>query len=329
MDLEIEKQIAEQRAAASSNGDTRSGSREKERDKERDRDRERRRDESNSKPERRRSRSRDRERRRRSRSKDRKKKSRSRERRRSRSQSRSRRRKTRSKSRERDRDEKRRRKPYKYWDKPPAGFEHITPMQYKAMQAAGQIPAINLNVPSAPMTMHTTIPFAGNAVSRQARRLYIGNIPFGVTEEMMMEFFNTQMKMAGLAQAEGNPVIACQVNLDKNFAFLELRSVDECTQVTALDGINFMGQSLKVKSQVEVLLLLQSLINFFVKREILCFQLTASTRRVFVCIYSVLFQLVLSDKTSQRLPISSRRFRSIRKSSFSRNGLKCCPGIAS
>ena len=38
----------------------------------------------------------------------------------------------------------------------------------------------------------------------------------------MMDFFNTQMKMAGLAQAEGNPVIACQVNLDKNFAFLEV-----------------------------------------------------------------------------------------------------------
>ena len=38
----------------------------------------------------------------------------------------------------------------------------------------------------------------------------------------MMDFFNTQMKLAGLAQAEGNPVIACQVNLDKNFAFLEV-----------------------------------------------------------------------------------------------------------
>ena len=25
-------------------------------------------------------------------------------------------------------------KPYKYWDVPPAGFEHVTPMQYKAMQ---------------------------------------------------------------------------------------------------------------------------------------------------------------------------------------------------
>jgi len=39
-----------------------------------------------------------------------------------------------------------------------------------------------------------------------------------------MDFFNDQMKMSGLAQAEGNPVIAVQINLDKNFAFVEVSS---------------------------------------------------------------------------------------------------------
>jgi len=118
-------------------------------------------------------------------------------------------------------------------------------MQYKAMQAAGQVPQAAPIAPIQPV--NTTIPFAGSAISRQARRLYVGNIPFGVTEEMMMDFFNTQMKMSNLSQAEGNPVIACQVNLDKNFAFLEYRSVDECTQAMAFDGINFQGQSLKIR----------------------------------------------------------------------------------
>merc|ERR1719186_1199936 len=63
----------------------------------------------------------------------------------------------------------------------------------------------------------------------------------------MMEFFNQQMHLAGLAQAAGNPVLACQVNLDKNFAFLEFRSIDETTQAIAFDGINFKGQSLKIR----------------------------------------------------------------------------------
>lgn len=119
----------------------------------------------------------------------------------------------------------------RYWDVPPPGFEHITPLQYKAMQAAGQIPAnIVADTPQA------AVPVVGSTITRQARRLYVGNIPFGVTEEEMMEFFNQQMHLSGLAQAVGNPVLACQINLDKNFAFLEFRSIDETTQAMAFDG---------------------------------------------------------------------------------------------
>jgi len=84
-------------------------------------------------------------------------------------------------------------------------------------------------------------------MTRQARRLYVGNIPFGVTEDAMMEFFNNQMHVAGLAQAPGDPILAVQINLDKNFAFLEFRSVDETSQALAFDGINFMNQSLKIR----------------------------------------------------------------------------------
>lgn len=110
------------------------------------------------------------------------------------------------------------------------------------MQAAGQIPAnIVADTPQA------AVPVVGSTITRQARRLYVGNIPFGVTEDEMMEFFNQQMHLSGLAQAAGNPVLACQINLDKNFAFLEFRSIDETTQAMAFDGINFKGQSLKIR----------------------------------------------------------------------------------
>lgn len=172
---------------------------------------------------------------------------RDRKRRNSRSRSRDRDRERRRRSRSRDRkhrkdDRNRRRKPSLYWDVPPPGFEHITPMQYKAMQAAGQIPATLV-----PETPQAAVPVVGSTITRQARRLYVGNIPFGVSEEEMMDFFNQQMHLSGLAQAEGNPILASQVNLDKNFAFLEFRSIDETTQAMAFDGINFKGQSLKLR----------------------------------------------------------------------------------
>lgn len=116
------------------------------------------------------------------------------------------------------------------------------------MQASGQIPTEPLNAPAVgPASADASVNFAGSSLSRQARRLYVGGVPFGTTDESMMEFFNHQMRYTGLAQAEGNPVIAVQINLDKNFAFLEFRSVDETTQALAFDGISFQGQPLKIR----------------------------------------------------------------------------------
>ncbi|XP_006823727.1 splicing factor U2AF 50 kDa subunit-like [Saccoglossus kowalevskii] len=202
------------------------------------------------------------------RSERRRRRSRSRDRRRSRSRSRSRDRR-RSKSRSHDRDRRRRsrsrdrrkrsrtppsrsarpkrKKPFMYWDIPPPGFEHIAPLQYKAMQGAGQIPQTALENQMAQAAANSNMPIVGSQMTRQARRLYVGNIPFGVTEEAMMDFFNRQMKSFRITQAQGNPVLAVQIDLNKNFAFLEFRSVDETTQAMAFDGILFQGQSLKIR----------------------------------------------------------------------------------
>uniref|UniRef100_A0A6B0V426 Putative splicing factor u2af large subunit rrm superfamily protein n=1 Tax=Ixodes ricinus TaxID=34613 RepID=A0A6B0V426_IXORI len=101
--------------------------------------------------------------------------------------------------------------------------------------------------PAAIAPVAPAVPIVGSTITRQARRLYVGNIPFGCSEEEMMDYFNAQMHACGFSQAPGNPVLACQINLDKNFAFLEFRSIDETTQAMAFDGINFKGQSLKIR----------------------------------------------------------------------------------
>ena len=95
--------------------------------------------------------------------------------------------------------EKKPAKKYKYWDVPPVGFEHITPVQYKAMQgkrgtgwfyflhgivrrlASGQISQIFTGKDWSANTAAAT-PVLGSHVVHQSRRLYVGNIPFGVSE---------------------------------------------------------------------------------------------------------------------------------------------------
>ena len=39
----------------------------------------------------------------------------------------------------------------------------------------------------------------------------MGNIPFGFNEQEMIDFFNQQMHLSGLAQAEGNPILSTPI----------------------------------------------------------------------------------------------------------------------
>lgn len=51
------------------------------------------------------------------------------------------------------------------------------------------------------------------------------SIPFSLfySQPEMLHFFNETLVTAGLNTQPGNPVLTCQVNLEKNFAFLEVR----------------------------------------------------------------------------------------------------------
>lgn len=63
----------------------------------------------------------------------------------------------------------------------------------------------------------------------------------------MIDFFNAKMRESNIVKFSGNPVLACQINVEKNFAFLEFRSVEETTSAMGFDGIILQGQSLKLR----------------------------------------------------------------------------------
>ncbi len=90
-------------------------------------------------------------------------------------------------------------------------------------------------------------PAASANTTRQARRLYIGSIPLGITSETMVAFFNAELRARGLCQSIGEPVVCAQVNSERHFAFIELRSVEETTAALTLDGINCLGSTLRIR----------------------------------------------------------------------------------
>lgn len=58
--------------------------------------------------------------------------------------------------------------------------------------------------------------------SRQSRRLYIGNLPPGISDAEISSYVNETLTKSGKTK-NGNttPVIAVQLNAEKNFAFVE------------------------------------------------------------------------------------------------------------
>ena len=95
------------------------------------------------------------------------------------------------------------------------------------LTAAGQVPTVGAPPPAlGAATEALPVPPppqpAASQMTRQARRLYIGSIPFGISEDAMLKFFNEKMAEANLITAAGMPVLAVQINMDKNFAFVEV-----------------------------------------------------------------------------------------------------------
>ncbi|KAI8874755.1 hypothetical protein K501DRAFT_234669 [Backusella circina FSU 941] len=147
------------------------------------------------------------------------------------------------------------------WDMAPAGMEGMTAEQVKMtglFPLPGQV--VGTRTPQSfqpPPEQHTDAsrvrtsqgaagPVALNAtLARQSKRLYVGQIPFGLEEKPMADFFNATMKQMQLADT--TPVTAVQINHDKNYAFVEFQTPEQATSAMAFDGIMFQGQTLKIR----------------------------------------------------------------------------------
>lgn len=151
------------------------------------------------------------------------------------------------------------------WDMHPAGMEGMSAEQVKQtglFPLPGQIagtrtpqsfqppPANGSHGTHAIHDPRTSQGAAGPAalnvtLARQAKRLYVGQIPFGIQEQPLIDFFNATMEQLRLADT--TPVTAVQINHDKNYAFVEFLTPEQATMAMAFDGIMFQGQQLKIR----------------------------------------------------------------------------------
>jgi len=90
-------------------------------------------------------------------------------------------------------------------------------------------------------------PTTGNQ-GRQAKRLYVGNIPPTITDVKLAEFFNENMfKSRASKDNNPTPVVAVQLNQEKGFAFIEFACPEDATAGMGFDNTMLGGNQLKIR----------------------------------------------------------------------------------
>ena len=80
--------------------------------------------------------------------------------------------------------------------------------------------------------------------TRHARRIYVGGVPPTGNEQSIATFFSHALAaIGGNTAGPGNSVVNVYINREKNFSFVEFRTVEETSNAMALDGIMFEGKT--------------------------------------------------------------------------------------
>lgn len=136
------------------------------------------------------------------------------------------------------------------WDIKPAGYEQITAEQAK-LSGMFPLPGAPRAAPMDPSKLAAFMtPSAGTAsaaalatsAAKQSKRLYVHNLPSGVSSEELMEFFNLQLN--GLNVVSGNdPCLSAHIATSKEYAALEFKTPEDATVALAMNGISMRDEA--------------------------------------------------------------------------------------
>lgn len=130
------------------------------------------------------------------------------------------------------------------WDIKPPGYENVTAEQAK-LSGMFPLPGAPRQQPMDPSRLQAFMnqPEGSSAEStalkpsnsRQAKRLFVYNIPPGANGDSVLSFFNLQLNGLNVIHSV-DPCISAQVSEDKSFALLEFKTPNDATVALAFDG---------------------------------------------------------------------------------------------
>ena len=133
-------------------------------------------------------------------------------------------------------------------------------------QSQAQVAAAAAAAMAASLPLTATGQIVGPQQTRHARRLYVGNLPLGVTEDLIHAEFLKALRIAWVVDHDNNkhysmppspeqrggeddPILSVYINHERRFCFLEFKTIEMATACMNLDGLQLQpGQApLKIK----------------------------------------------------------------------------------
>ena len=74
----------------------------------------------------------------------------------------------------------------------------------------------------------------------------MGNLPPGITQQLLMNIVNEAMLSLDVIKEPGNPVISTWISTDTHYAFVEFRNAEEANHGFKLHGMNINGSEIKI-----------------------------------------------------------------------------------
>ncbi|KAF2836231.1 hypothetical protein M501DRAFT_987405 [Patellaria atrata CBS 101060] len=130
------------------------------------------------------------------------------------------------------------------WDIKPPGYEKVTAEQAK-LSGMFPLPGAPRQQPMDPSRLQAFMNQPAGAASsstlkpsnaRQAKRLFVHNIPASATADSIQQFFNLQLN--GLNVVSGiDPCVSAFLSEDRKYALLDFKTAEDATVAMAFDGI--------------------------------------------------------------------------------------------
>lgn len=130
------------------------------------------------------------------------------------------------------------------------GAAGLAPTMASSGGAAGpaglQGPNAALTKPQRELYVGSVPPGASRTACPTLRALALTRCAAGLTSQQLTEFVNSIFFRAGLNTHPGPPVMGSHINSDGSFAFVEFRSVEECTRGLLLNNVPYGTAALRI-----------------------------------------------------------------------------------